>query len=120
MSKLIQHVDGRLQYRCPKCSGAVQSISHTAALRVLHLYPLVLTRRWRAHGTPMRTKAMRLVVRAPPSNWGWGLELDPLPVRSEATPRKGEDEHGKYYEYTDEESEAMWCNSCPFQGRPTQ
>ena len=67
-------------------------------------------------------KPVHVVLRAPPNCWAWGSpEVASLPPLSRATPTSPQrrvDGRGKYYEYTVEESEAIWLHSGPFGALP--
>ena len=88
MSMFIQHCDGRSHYRCRTCSDSAP-VSDSVPLRVLNLYILV---RDGSNTTFMRRAAYTLRLRAPPPHWAWGKHV-------------GE---GKFYDYNDAESEAIF------------
>ena len=119
MSKFIQLGDGRSHYRCTKCrqeEGADSApVSDSVPLRVLDLYILV---RDGSKTTLMRSKAYRLCLRAPPSRWAWGKDLGQLPELTLAMPGFVSHAKGKFYDYNDAESEAIWCYSCSYEGKP--
>ena len=68
MSEFVQQGSGRGPYLCQECvsSGAGLPVSDSKPLRVLHLYALVSARDGGL--TPLRMKAVRMVLRAPPAN----------------------------------------------------
>ena len=119
MSKFIQHRDGRSHYRCTKCKekecADSAPVSDSVPLRVLDLYILV---RDGSKTTFMRSKPYRLCVRAPPPQWAWGVDLGQLPRLTQAMPRSVFHAKGRFYEYNDDESEAIWCYSCSYEGKP--
>ena len=119
MSKFIQQRDGRGHYRCRKCreKGGADSapVSDSAPLRLLDLYMLVCAGR---KTTFMRSKPYRLCLRAPPPQWAWGVDLGELPHLAQAIPRSVSHAKGKFYEYSDPESAAIWCYSCSYEGKP--
>ena len=119
MSKFIQQRDGRSHYRCTKCKqkeGADSApVSDSVPLRLLDLYILVHDG---SKTTFMRSKAKRLCLHAPPPQWAWGVDLGQLPRLTQANPRIVSDAVGQFYAYNDAESEAIWCYSCSYQGKP--
>ena len=78
---------------------AMAPVSDSVPLRVLKLYILV---RDGSKTTFMRSAAYTLRLRAPPPQWAWGKDV-------------GE---GKFYDYNDAESEAIWCYSSSYEGKP--
>ena len=119
MSKYIQLGDARTHYRCKKCRQGECAdsapVSDSAPLRVLDLYTLV---RDGSKTTFMRSKAYRLCLHAPPPRWGWGKDLGQLPQVTQANPRFVSQASGKFYVYNEIESEAIWCYSCSYEGKP--
>ena len=119
MSKFIQHRDGRSHYRCTKCKQKEcddsAPVSDSVPLRVLDLYILV---RDGSKTTFMRHKAYRLCLRAPPRQWAWGVDLGQLPQLNQAMPNHVFHTKRNFYDYTDAESEAIWCYSHPYEGKP--
>ena len=121
MSKFIQQRDSRSHYRCTKCkqkeSADSAPVSDSVPLRVLDLYILI---RDGNKATFMRSKPYRLCLRAPPSRWAWDADMGcghELPL-TQATPHLVSHRNRKYYEYNDAESEAIWCYSCSYEGKP--
>ena len=110
MPKVIQHRDGRSHYRCTKCAESAP-VSDSVPVRVLNLYILV---RGGSKTTFMRRAAYTLRLRAPPPRWAWGVDLGELPRLTQANPTR----EGKFYDYNDAESEAIWCYSCSYEGKP--
>ena len=119
MSKFIQHRDGHSHYRCTKCKemecADSAPVSHSVPLRVLDLYILV---RDGSKTTFMRSKAYRLCLHAPPPQWAWGVHLGQLPQLNQAMPRFVSHVKGNVYNYNGAESEAIWCHSCSYEGKP--
>ena len=119
MSKFIQHRDGRNHYRCRECRqkecADSAPVSDSVPLRVLDLYILV---RNVSKTTFMRRKSYRLCLRAPPPRWAGGVDLGQLPHLTQAMPRFVSHTKGKFYDYNDAESEAIWCYSCSYEGKP--
>ena len=119
MSKFIQHRDGRSHYRCRTCREKEcddsAPVSDSVPLRVLDLYILV---RNGSKSTFMRRKAYRLCLHAPPPRWAWGKDLGQLPHLTLAMPSSVSHEKGQFYNYNDAESEAIWCYSCSYEGKP--
>ena len=92
-------------------------VSDSVPLRVLDLYRLI---RDGSKATFMRSKPYRLCLRAPPSRWAWDVDMGcghELPL-TQATPHLVSHRNRKYYEYNDAESEAIWCYSCSYEGKP--
>ena len=106
MSKFIQHREGRSHYRCRSCRekecADSAPVSDIMPLRVLDLYILV---RDGSKTTFMRSNAKRLCLCAPPPQWAWGVDLGERPQLTQASPRFD----GKFYTYTNTESDAIWC-----------
>ena len=119
MSKLIQHSSCRSQYRCPKCRGKERAVSAlvsgSAPLRVLDLYILV---RDGSKTTFTRSNPYTLCLRTPPPRWAWGVDLGQLPHLTQAMPTFVSHAKGKFYDYNDAESEAIWCYSSSYEGKP--
>ena len=119
MSKFIQHRDGRSHDRCTKCKqkecADSAPVSDSVPLRVLDLYILV---RDGSKTTFMRSKPYRLCLSAPPTRWAWGVDLGQLPHLTQAMPRFVSHAKGKFYDYNDAESEAIWCYSSSYEGKP--
>ena len=90
-------------------------VSGSVPLRVLDLYILV---RVGSKTTFMRRTAYRLCLRAPPSRWAWGKDLGQLPELIQAVPTSISRAKGVFYDYNDAESEAIWCYSCSYEGKP--
>ena len=89
--------------------------SGSRPLRVLDIYVLVAT----SEGTltPLRMKALRLIVDAPPDRWAWGVELGSLPALIRAQPNGyGGKRERKMWQYNETESEAIWCYAGSYRG----
>ena len=116
MSYLVQQAAGRQQYRCAQCIADAEEVpvSDSTPLRVLHLYVLVSARDGSL--TPLRMKAMRLVVSAPPDRWAWGMELGTLPEPTLAQPVMVDDNVGKHWRYNTQENDAIWCSASSYRG----
>ena len=118
-SKYIQLGDVRSHSRCTKCRqeecADSAPVSDSVPLRVLDLYILV---RDGSKTTFMRSKPYRLCLRTPPPRWAWGVDLGQLPHLTQAMPRLVSHAKGKFYDYNDAESEAIWCYSCSYEGKP--
>ena len=113
-TKFIEQRDARSHCRCKKC---IAPVSDSVPLRVLDLYILI---RDGNKATFMRSKPYRLCLRAPPSGWAWDADMgcgNELPL-TQATPHLVSHRNRKYYEYNDAESEAIWCYSCSYEGKP--
>ena len=119
MSKYIQQRDGRIHYRCMDCRKKegtdATPISDSVPLRVLDLYILV---RDGSKTTIMRSKPYRLCLWAPPNHWAWGVNCGQLPLLKQAMPTFFSQSNGKFYKYNNVESEAIWCRSSSYEGRP--
>ena len=119
MSKLAQQARGRLHYRCKDCieRAGEEPVSDSSPLRVLHLYVLVSA----GDGglTPLRMKPLRLVVEAPPDDWGWGEDIVPPRDSIMAEPTRVEHSKGELWQYSGQESAAIWRSSCSYQGEET-
>ena len=119
MSKFIHHRDGRGHYRCAKCIQRELAdsapVSDSAPLRVLDLYILV---RAGSKTTFMRSKPYTLCLRTPPPRWAWDVDLGPLPPLTQARPKVVSRAKGQFYEYNAAESEAIWCYSSSYEGKP--
>ena len=123
MSKFIQQRDSRSHYRCTKCkqkeSADSAPVSDSVPLRVLALYILVHDAE-SCRPTFLRSTPYRLCLHTPPSGWTWDADLRHL--LHDAPPQALPQEvcHGKYkfYEYTAMESNAIWCHSSSYQGKP--
>ena len=81
-------------------------VSDSVPLRVLDLYILVHDG---IKSTLMRSKPYTLCLRTPPPRWAWGVGVGQLPHRTQAMPRVVSHAKGKFYDYIDAESEAIWC-----------
>ena len=116
MSYLVQQAAGRQQYRCAQCIADAEEVpvSDSTPLRVLHLYVLVSARDGGL--TPLRMKALRLVVEAPPDKWAWGEEPVTPPDPILAAPIRVDDRKGKLWRYNAQESDAIWCSACSYRG----
>ena len=119
MSKYIQLGEDRSHYRCTKCREEDRAdsalVSDSVALRVLHLYILV---RAGTKTTIMRSKPYKLCLHAPPSRWAWGKDLGQLPELIQAVPTSISRAKGVFYDYSDAETEAIWCYPCSHEGTP--
>ena len=119
MSKFIQHRDGRSHYWCTKCRekecADSAPVSDSVPLRALDLYILVKDG---SKTTVLRRNAYRLCLRVPPPRWAWGKDLGKNPDLKQAMPTSVSHAKGKFYEYNDAESEAIWCYSCSYEGKP--
>ena len=90
-------------------------VSDSAPVRVLHLYALISTKG--AGLTPMRMKAVRLVVSAPPDTWSGGVTVAPdLQGMSMAYPARVTDRHSDFFRYNKKESDRLWSWSDCFGG----
>ena len=120
MSQLVKQTEGRQAYRCRKCAenaSEMEPASSSLPLRVLHIYALVGTSG--PAPTPLHMQPVRLVVTAPPPEWGWGLDdvTDVLAGgRSAALPQQGRDTVGAHWRYNSEESRAIWCRARSYCG----
>ena len=120
MSERILHQEGRMHYRCGICAktSTEEPAFDSVPLRVLHLYALVDTGGIAAHA--LHSRPVRLIVFAPPADWGWGREFahdnrsgfDALLAK----PQQTKDSHGDLWRYSVKESNAIWCNSGPYRG----
>ena len=63
----------------------------------------------------VNTHKITLVLHAPPDTWGWARPSIPRPESNVAADPV---QHGKRYEYTEAESNAIWMASGPFAGTP--
>ena len=90
-------------------------VSDSVPLRLLDLYILV---RDGSKATFMRSKAKRLCLHAPPPQWAWGVDLGQLPHLNQAMPKFVFHGMRTFYDYNDAESEAIWCYSCSYEGKP--
>ena len=120
MSKYIQQRDGRSHYRCTNCrkeeSTDSTPVSDSVPLRVLDLYILV---RAGKKTTIMRSSPYRLCLCAPPNHWAWGVNVDqPPPLLNQAMPKYVTQWNGMFYTYNNAESDAIWCRSSSYEGRP--
>ena len=111
-TKFIEQRDARSHCRCKKC---IAPVSDSVPLRVLDLYILVSDGK---KTTIMRSKPYRLRLRAPPSHWAWGVDLGQLPHLTQAMPKFVSRAKGKFYDYNNAESDAIWCYSCSYEGKP--
>ena len=116
MSEFVRQTSGRWPYLCNECvaSGAGVPVSDSEPLRVLHLYALVSARDGGL--TPLRMKAVRLVLRAPPANWAWGVDLGAVLGPAVAQPAVAHETRGRSWRYSGAESDAIWCSAGPFRG----
>ena len=95
-----------------------EPVSNDDPLRALHLYALV---RARDGGlTPLRMKAVRLVLNAPPDDWAWNAEphcgdasAGELQV-GPAWPSLTKDSRSMHWRYSEDESDAIWRAAGPF------
>ena len=77
---------------------------------MLHLYILVATRNQDL--TPLRMKAVTIVVEAPPDEWGWGqpdISVSQDTVQVGNPVEKGETK--KYWLFNPSDSKAIWLSS---------
>ena len=116
MSEFVQQGSGRGPYLCQECvaSGAGVPVSDSKPLRILHLYALVSARDGGL--TPLRMKAVRMVLRAPPANWAWRVDLGAVLGLVLAQPAVAHEARGRSWRYSDAESDAIWRSSGPFRG----
>ena len=110
-TKFIEQRDARSHYRCKKC---IAPVSDSVPLRVLELYILVSDGN---KSTIMRSKPYRLRLRTPPPQWAWGVDLA-VPQLNQAMPKIVYRGQRRFYEYNDTESEAIWCYSSSYEGKP--
>ena len=119
MPKFIQQRDERNHYRCTKCRQKEWDdsapVSDSVPLRVLDLYILVHDG---IKSTFMRSKPYTLCLRRPPAQWAWGVDLAALPQLNQAMPKIVYHGQRRFYEYNDTESEAIWCYSSSYEGKP--
>ncbi|CAK0808294.1 unnamed protein product [Prorocentrum cordatum] len=121
MPRLLRDTAGRGHYACKECAERKQGADETpgfpsVALRTLYLYPAVFG----PDGEPTPLRAMaphRAFARAPPENWGRGVErvqrravAQANPAISTATPT--------WHTYNAEESEAIWIASRAYKATP--
>ena len=68
----------------------------------------------------MRTKPLRVVVRAPPDTWGRGTPAGDQPEHREASPewQPEEVEEVSHWRYNKADSDQIWLHSGPFRGTP--
>ena len=115
MSRFIELGGGRGHYRCTACrqkqSADSALVSDSAPLRILDMYILV---RDGAKNTIMRSRAYKLCLCAPPSYWAWNVEM----VRPSNLHQAQPDQNGRFYEYSERDSEQIWCYSCSYEGKP--
>ena len=119
MSKYIQQRDGRSHYRCMDCRKKegtdATPISDSVPLRVLDLYISV---RDGSKTTIMRSKPYRLCLWAPPNHWAWGVDCGQPSLLNQAKPMSFIQSNGKFYQYNKMESDAIWCGSSSYEGKP--
>ena len=120
MSERILHQEGRMHYRCGICAktSAGEPAFDSVPLRVLHLYALVDTGGIAPHA--LHSRPVRLVVFAPPADWGWGREFahdeNPGLNVTIAMPENRKDHIGEHWRYNPNESSAIWRHSGPHRG----
>ena len=117
MSKFVQQVEGRRQYRCRACAAKGGPVSDRPALRVVQVYVLVSLSESRC--TPVRMSPARLLVHAPPNDWGWGEKVSAPVSDSAATmavPAEVKHGNGILWRYSAAESEAIWRHSRSYCG----
>ena len=118
-SKYIQLGDVRSHSRCTKCRqeecADSAPVSGSAPLRVLDLYTLV---RDGSKVTFMRSHPFKLCLRAPPSRWAFDVDMGQPPELAQASPKVFSHAKGTFREYNDAESEAIWCYSSSYEGKP--
>ena len=116
MSRFLQQPAGRPHYKCSTCSQKAESVEEGPSLRILWAYPLV--EGIDGKPTPLRVSSpVRLVVHAPPPEWGWGSRPGTVstdrtkanPGRSAATPR--------HYWYNEAESAQIWRDSWSYEAK---
>ena len=114
MSLILQNTATRGHYRCKECAERAQGAGGapglaSAARRALYLYPMVEAPD--GEPTPLRAVAPhRVLVHAPPDNWGWGAQPAEQSAATQANPTKTMSTP-IWYTYTAEESKAVWLAS---------
>ena len=117
MSRLLRDTASRGHYKCKECAERGRGADETpgvpsVALRALYLYPMVLG----PDGDPAPLRAMtphRVLVHAPPGNWGWGVEPVERHVVTQANPAIST-AMPTWYTYNAEESQAIWIASSAY------
>ena len=121
MSRLLRDTAGRGHYKCKECDARKQGADETpgvprVALRALYLYPAVIGPD--GEPTPLRaTTPHRVLVHAPPGNWGWGVERVQCDVVAQANPTIST-AMPTWYTYNAEESDAIWIASSAYKATP--
>ena len=119
MSPLLQLAAARKHYLCAKCNNDGKApVSGSAALRVLHLYVTVAAKD--GLPTPLRMKAVPVVLEAPPDTFGWNVAPGSASVDySLAVPSQFQiAESLVAYKYNTDASEAIWSSAQSFRGTP--
>ena len=117
MSRLLRDTASRGHYKCKECAERGRGADETpgvpsVALRALYLYPMVLG----PDGDPTPLRAMtphRVLVHAPPGNWGWGVEPVERHVVTQANPAIST-AMPTWYTYNAEQSQAIWIASSAY------
>ena len=114
MSRIFQGGPGRGEYLCSKCArrGEGAPVSDCAPLRALLLY--AVTAVGDDEDIAVRMKPVRIVLSAPPNQWGWGTPQMDGPELQMAQPEWREPE----WRYKPFESDQIWYTSAPFRGTP--
>ena len=115
MSKFIEQRDERSHYICRRCREFAAPLPDSVPLRILELYILVHDGN---KSTFMRSKPYTLCLRRPPAQWAWGVDLAAFPQLNQAMPKIVYHGQRRFYEYNDTESEAIWCYSSSYEGKP--
>ena len=113
-----------MQYLCAICTMqshcAKEPESDNLALRILHLYILISAEDGEL--SPLRMRPVSVVLEPPPDAWAWGVnpeEISDYYDCAPAKPRLIRNDKGKHWQYSADESKAIWCAAGSFRGEET-
>ena len=118
MSRIFQGGTRRGEYLCHECaerSGGTPG-SDSLPLRILLLYSLIAG--GGGQDFLVRTRPLRVVVRAPPDTWGWGAPEGDQPEHREASPEWSPEWEASHWRYNKVDSDQIWWHAAPFRGTP--
>ena len=120
MSRIFQGGPGRGEYLCSNCARRAQGmpVSDSAPLRALMLYAVTAVGDGEGHA--VRMAPVRIVVSAPPAQWGWGRPAVGPEELQEAQPDWQQLGRVGQWRYSPRDSEQIWLSSGPFRATPAE
>ena len=120
MSPILTTGIGRGEFLCRECAGCSgrAPASNSARLRVLLL--CALTAYETGEDLAARMKPVRVVLHAPPHDWGWGRPKVDFGDPPEANARWRHMRRGSHWRYDVGDSNQIWYHSAPFRGKASE